>query len=278
MRSGGLRAGSESGPRSLMSHDATVPAGNNEMDDDPAPGNAPEVLSLRAFTADGHGGNPAGVVLDSGVEVIEADMLAIAARVGHSETVFVTDGPVTAGRRDYSVRYFSPDAEVPFCGHATIALGAALAARLGPGDITVRTAAGPVALQVAQDRSGIWTTTLRNPAPRSGDRSRGVRRLPARHRTDRPAGRLGTAPGRGPGNTLPDQGSGARRQRPSARHRLGLRPGFTWHHELLIGEGSRCGRCIRPGVPGLSKRNTGRDAERVDTCPPTRCPGRRSSR
>ena len=94
-------------------------------------------------------------------------MLAIASWVGHSETVFVTDAPVVAGRRSYAVRYFSPEAEVPFCGHATIAVGAALAAQIGPGDITVGTAAGPVELQVALDSSGTWTTTLSSPPPRS---------------------------------------------------------------------------------------------------------------
>ena len=34
------------------------------------------------------------------------------------------------------VRYFSPLAEVPFCGHATIATAVAYAERHGPGDLT----------------------------------------------------------------------------------------------------------------------------------------------
>ena len=56
-------------------------------------------------------------------------MLAIAAELGYSETAFVT------AREDggYDVRYFSPQAEVPFCGHATIATAVALAERDGPG-------------------------------------------------------------------------------------------------------------------------------------------------
>lgn len=33
----------------------------------------------------------------------------------------------------WCVRYFSPGSEVPFCGHATIALGAALALEHGDG-------------------------------------------------------------------------------------------------------------------------------------------------
>ena len=55
-------------------------------------------------------------------------MQQIATDIGFSETAFAA--PVEAGWR---VRYFSPLAEVPFCGHATIALGAALAAQQGDG-------------------------------------------------------------------------------------------------------------------------------------------------
>ena len=85
-----------------------------------------EVLRYAAFTVDGHGGNPAGIVLDArGLDV--AEMQAIAADVCYSETAFLV------GRRAqpnvYDVRYFSPAQEVPFCGHATIASAVALAER-----------------------------------------------------------------------------------------------------------------------------------------------------
>jgi len=36
------------------------------------------------------------------------------------------------------VRYFAPEIEVPFCGHATIALGAALALADGDGTFTLQ--------------------------------------------------------------------------------------------------------------------------------------------
>lgn len=49
------------------------------------------------------------------------EMQRIASDVGYSETVFAA--PTVTG---YRVRYFAPEAEVSFCGHATIALGAAL--------------------------------------------------------------------------------------------------------------------------------------------------------
>ena len=123
------------------------------------------VLRLSAFTKDGQGGNPAGVVLDAGA-LSDAQMLAIAAEVGYSETVFVLDGPPAAERRRYTVRYFSPLAEVPFCGHATVALGAALGDALGPGDLVLDTPAGTVPLTIGQHPSGQWWTRLASVAAR----------------------------------------------------------------------------------------------------------------
>jgi len=99
-----------------------------------------EVLRYAAFTTDPAGGNPAGVVLDADA-LDEAAMQRIAAEVGYSETAFLT--PVE-GERRYRVRYFSPLAEVAFCGHATIASAVALAERDGVGDLVFETAAGTV--------------------------------------------------------------------------------------------------------------------------------------
>jgi PhzF family phenazine biosynthesis protein len=125
----------------------------------------PTVLRLSAFARDGEGGNPAGVVLDART-LDEQQMRVLAEQVGYSETVFVTDGPPEPGRRHYRVRYFSPLAEVPFCGHATIALGAALGGVLGAGDLTLDTAAGPVELRTGQHPSGEWWTRLASVPPR----------------------------------------------------------------------------------------------------------------
>ena len=85
------------------------------------------VLRIAAFSDGDTGGNPAGVLI---AEELPSDvaMQGIAAEVGFSETAFAS--PAGNGWR---VRYFSPESEVPFCGHATIALGAALAFRNGDG-------------------------------------------------------------------------------------------------------------------------------------------------
>lgn len=85
------------------------------------------VKRLAAFSEGDSGGNPAGVVICK--ELPDASVMqAIAAQVGYSETVFAA--PVEGAWR---VRYFAPEIEVPFCGHATIALGAALAMQHGDG-------------------------------------------------------------------------------------------------------------------------------------------------
>ena len=86
-----------------------------------------EILRISAFSDGDTGGNPAGVVIEA--QLPDADeMQKIAHDVGFSETAFAT--PYEGG---YRVRYFSPESEVPFCGHATIALGAALARNEGNG-------------------------------------------------------------------------------------------------------------------------------------------------
>ncbi|TLM98720.1 PhzF family phenazine biosynthesis protein, partial [bacterium] len=78
------------------------------------------ILRIAAFSQNDKGGNPAGVVLCDEMPD-EKEMLAIAKQVGYSETAFLT--PVNDGWR---IRYFAPEMEVPFCGHATIASGAVL--------------------------------------------------------------------------------------------------------------------------------------------------------
>jgi PhzF family phenazine biosynthesis protein len=78
-------------------------------------------------------------------------MLAVAAAVGYAETAFVTEPGVGGDPRRSRVRYFSPIAEVPFCGHATIALAVALSARDGTGSFTFDTPVGPVVIETAGD-------------------------------------------------------------------------------------------------------------------------------
>ena len=113
------------------------------------------VLRYSAFTDDPRGGNPAGVVLDaSGMD--DARMQAIATEVGYSETAFF----VGRGGGVYDVRYFSPQQEVAFCGHATIASAVAFADRDGVGELVLHTQAGVVPVRTQRDGSGAITASL----------------------------------------------------------------------------------------------------------------------
>ena len=112
----------------------------------------PAVLRYSAFTTDPSGGNPAGVVLDARGLPDDA-MQRIAVDVGYSETAFLL--PRADGELD--ARYFSPLAEVSFCGHATIAAMVAHARRQGPGDFVLHTQAGRV--RVTVDAGSIATLT-----------------------------------------------------------------------------------------------------------------------
>jgi PhzF family phenazine biosynthesis protein len=121
----------------------------------PAAADIEGVLRYAAFTHDGGGGNPAGVLLDAGGLAPER-RLAVAAAVGYSETAFVEPGETDGAFR---VRYFSPQAEVSFCGHATIAAAVALAERRGPGELLFETLVGPVPVRTEASTAG-YTATL----------------------------------------------------------------------------------------------------------------------
>ena len=134
------------------------------------PSSSPRVLRYAAFSERPDGGNPAGVVLEA-AGMDEAAMQALAARVGYSETAFLTpaEGEVgdASGPPVYSVRYFTPEVEVPFCGHATIATAVALAERDGPGPVELRAAAGRLALDTRADEHGRMLASMLTVAPAS---------------------------------------------------------------------------------------------------------------
>ena len=119
-----------------------------------------DVLRYAAFTDRPTGGNPAGVVLDA-TTMSDDEMLAVAAEVGFSETAFLTGGDGA----EREIRYFSPLAEVPFCGHATVATAVALADRHGPGDVVFHTRNGPVPVTTRGDDQGRITATLTSVPP-----------------------------------------------------------------------------------------------------------------
>lgn len=69
-----------------------------------------------AFTKTAGKGNPAGVILKAD-EYSTQEMQEIAKQIGFSECAFL----LPSDKADFSLRYFTPGAEVNLCGHATIA-------------------------------------------------------------------------------------------------------------------------------------------------------------
>lgn len=121
------------------------------------------IQRLSAFSLGNKGGNPAGVVLLA-TPANETDMARIAAEVGYSETAFAN--LQDADTKTWRVRYFSPESEVPFCGHATIALGAALAKHSGSG--TYKLNLNNTSITVDADQTeGIVNATLSSPPTKS---------------------------------------------------------------------------------------------------------------
>lgn len=123
-----------------------------------------EILRYTAFAAEPGGGNPAGLVLDAAA-LSDDEMLAVAQQVGYPETAFVVGATATGPR----VRYFSPSAEVPFCGHATVALAVALAEREGPGRRVFTTLAGEVALDATVGADGTVQVAMTSVEPATRD-------------------------------------------------------------------------------------------------------------
>ncbi|MFL5674825.1 MAG: PhzF family phenazine biosynthesis protein [Chloroflexota bacterium] len=128
------------------------------MADAPVPRDLPVLIRSAAFTTDPAGGNPAGVWIGR-VFPSDDEMQRIAADVGYSETAFIVPEDGGLGGR-FRVRYFSPLAEVPFCGHATIASGVALAARGEPARLVFQTVAGRVGVDTATTDDGLTRATL----------------------------------------------------------------------------------------------------------------------
>lgn len=119
-----------------------------------------KILRIAAFSDGPVGGNPAGVSIDDDLPPSEV-MQQVTAEVGFSETAFAA--PVGDAWR---VRYFSPKSEVPFCGHATIALGAALALRSGDGIFKLKL--NKAAISVEGRREGdVVAAALQSPPTRS---------------------------------------------------------------------------------------------------------------
>ena len=101
-----------------------------------------------AFTNQLFGGNPAGVaLLDGDTFPNDELMLKIAAELRYSETAFIRRHCAT----EFTIRYFTPKAEVELCGHATIASFSLLHRKgLASGRCLCHTLAGDLVIETGE--------------------------------------------------------------------------------------------------------------------------------
>ncbi|WP_224371635.1 PhzF family phenazine biosynthesis protein [Hyalangium versicolor] len=111
-----------------------------------------ELRVVRAFTAGGQGGNPAGLVLDAD-HLSSPQKQAIATAAGLSETAFVS----ASGVASLKLEFFTPRRQIAHCGHATIATFGYLSAtgRLADGMHSKETIDGVRHVRVAGGRAAM---------------------------------------------------------------------------------------------------------------------------
>lgn len=98
------------------------------------------IYQVDAFTATRFAGNPAAVILlDSFLP--DATLQSIAAENNLAETAYLAPA-----NGDYQLRWFTPETEVPLCGHATLASAAVVMKRLEPAraQVVFHSASGPL--------------------------------------------------------------------------------------------------------------------------------------
>ena len=97
-------------------------------------------FQVDAFADAPFSGNPAAVMVLPEF-LPDAQLIAIAAENNLSETAFLVPG-----KSDCAIRWFTPQVEVPLCGHATLASAFVLWERLGAtaAELTFQSASGPL--------------------------------------------------------------------------------------------------------------------------------------
>lgn len=108
-----------------------------------------QVYQVAAFTDREFGGNPAAVVpLDDWID--DALLQKIAAENNLSETAFF----VPLANDAWHIRWFTPEVEVPLCGHATLASAAVIRERLNHDEWPIRLQSASGMLEVDVDGNG----------------------------------------------------------------------------------------------------------------------------
>jgi len=111
-----------------------------------------KVERISAFSYKNNGGNPAGVLFCD--EMLSDDeMLRIAKEVNYSETAFLVKE-----EDSFRIRYFSPETEIAFCGHATIASGYSIGQKFGLGTYTLVLNDGVIQIEVDEKDGESYTS------------------------------------------------------------------------------------------------------------------------
>lgn len=105
------------------------------------------VEKISAFSYKNEGGNPAGVLFTNKM-LSEQEMLKIAKDVNYSETAFLVKQ-----NNSFRIRYFSPETEIAFCGHATIASGHSIGDKFGLGTYELILNDGSIQIEVGEKNS-----------------------------------------------------------------------------------------------------------------------------
>ncbi len=112
------------------------------------------VYQVDVFTSERFMGNPAGVVPYAD-ELTDHQMQNIARELNNSETVFILKPD--NDDHDLRLRFFTPNTEVPSCGHATVAAHFVRAKELGltSGRILQKTGAGILPIDIDRQNNEI---------------------------------------------------------------------------------------------------------------------------
>ena len=104
-----------------------------------------------AFTDEGRGGNPAGIVFEGAADLSPAQRQEVARQVAVSETAFV----LPSDSADYKLEFYTPTRPIPHCGHATVGTFVRLAENgLLPRDEVVNeTVDGPRRIRIRESRA-----------------------------------------------------------------------------------------------------------------------------
>lgn len=123
-------------------------------------------LIVDAFTSRPLEGNPCAIVLDA-EDLDDAKMQALARETNLSETAFVSRD--SADRNVFRARYFTPETEIPFAGHPTLATVRALVdtgrveVDRGGAEVHLALPAGDVGVEVSRDERDLRFTMTQRP-------------------------------------------------------------------------------------------------------------------